>query len=268
MLLREKKEKIDYKIMLHFLPHKYSYTKKIKGEMMLENLKEKDVLDVGVGCGWFSRFAKDRGYHVMGVDIADKVIKENRWFGKATGEKIKIKKASVYNLPFDRSAFDSVVLSEVLEHLAEPEKGLTEINRVLRKRGRLLVILPGYSYRFVYDKIFNFLSNSKYLGYDRKMSSLFAEHGLLHSRQEQDLHRFEYTIGSVEKMLKNSGFEVKDVANVEFLSPFVNTVLCNFLGFKRQKIAFMEKLDTFLMGKVPLFLGSDWMFVCQKERNA
>lgn len=68
------KEKLDYKIMLHFLPHKYSYAQKIRGETILKKLKKGKILDAGVGCGWFMRLANKKGYNIVGVDIAGKVI--------------------------------------------------------------------------------------------------------------------------------------------------------------------------------------------------
>ncbi len=157
------KEKLDYKIMLHFLPHKYSYAQKIRGETILKKLKKGKILDAGVGCGWFMRLANKKGYNIVGVDIAGKVIEQNDWFGKVTGQKINIIKASVYSLPFCDNSFDSVVISGVLEHLKKPRKALVEIGRVLKKGGKLILLMPGYSYTLVYDKIFSFLKKFKVL---------------------------------------------------------------------------------------------------------
>lgn len=45
-------------------------------------------------------------------------------------------------LPFGDSTFDSVVCSEVLEHVADPEGFMLEIGRVLRPGGRVLLTVP------------------------------------------------------------------------------------------------------------------------------
>jgi SAM-dependent methyltransferase len=45
-------------------------------------------------------------------------------------------------LPCRTAAFDAVVCSEVLEHIAEPCVVLAEVHRVLRPRGRLLASVP------------------------------------------------------------------------------------------------------------------------------
>jgi ubiquinone/menaquinone biosynthesis C-methylase UbiE len=40
---------------------------------------------------------------------------------------------SIYRLPFEDNSFDTVMCSEVLEHLTEPDKGLQELLRVCRR---------------------------------------------------------------------------------------------------------------------------------------
>lgn len=44
--------------------------------------------------------------------------------------------------PFEEAKFDSVMSSEVLEHVFEPEDFLREVNRVLKQDGRLLLTVP------------------------------------------------------------------------------------------------------------------------------
>lgn len=51
------------------------------------------------------------------------------------------------NFPFDDCVFDSVICSQVLEHVFKPEQFITEINRVLKPGGKLLITVP-----FVWDE--------------------------------------------------------------------------------------------------------------------
>ncbi|HKU38926.1 MAG TPA: methyltransferase domain-containing protein [Polyangiales bacterium] len=51
-------------------------------------------------------------------------------------------RGSVYELPFKDGAFDCVIISEVLEHLGEDERALTEISRVLKPGGVLAASVP------------------------------------------------------------------------------------------------------------------------------
>lgn len=49
--------------------------------------------------------------------------------------------------PFDESEFDSVVTNQVLEHVFNPDEFISEINRVLKTNGKLLLTVP-----FVWDE--------------------------------------------------------------------------------------------------------------------
>ena len=47
-----------------------------------------------------------------------------------------------HHLPFVAGAFDSILCTEVLEHLQEPRRAMSEMYRVLRNRGSLLLTTP------------------------------------------------------------------------------------------------------------------------------
>ncbi len=47
-------------------------------------------------------------------------------------------------LPFPNSTFDTIIISEVLEHVANPEGVFSEMARILRPGGRILLSVPFY----------------------------------------------------------------------------------------------------------------------------
>ncbi len=51
-------------------------------------------------------------------------------------------------IPFGDSVFDAVFLFDVLEHVDEESKALSEIRRVLRPGGKLLVTVPAFMFLF------------------------------------------------------------------------------------------------------------------------
>lgn len=50
--------------------------------------------------------------------------------------------ASVLSIPVKRESIDGVICAEVLEHIAEPMRALTEINKILVKDGLLYITVP------------------------------------------------------------------------------------------------------------------------------
>ena len=48
------------------------------------------------------------------------------------------------SLPFDAGSFDTVLCTEVLEHVAEPFRAVNEIARVLRPAGHVILTVPLY----------------------------------------------------------------------------------------------------------------------------
>lgn len=88
-----------------------------------------------VGCGIGDMLAYRRG--TKGVDINARTVEFCRSIG------LDARQMDVDRLPFDAHSFDSVLLDNVMEHIANPTPLLSETHRVLVPGGRLLVGVPG-----------------------------------------------------------------------------------------------------------------------------
>lgn len=90
------------------------------------------------GCGWdkntISHRFKDR-CKVIGVDLDSRV-------GAMFHSEFHL--AALESLPFDADTFDTIFSEYVFEHLAEPERVLREMKRVLRSSGTILILTPNY----------------------------------------------------------------------------------------------------------------------------
>jgi SAM-dependent methyltransferase len=97
------------------------------------------VLDLGCGAGRFVVALRDHGADPIGVEIAEAALERAR----ANAPDTDLRRAEPDKpLPLEDSSVDLVWCSEVLEHVPDTAHTLSEIRRVLRTGGRLLVTTP------------------------------------------------------------------------------------------------------------------------------
>ncbi len=98
---------------------------------ILRRLRPNRILDAGCGEGITLEKLRQKGIGNLleGVEYLQDAID----LGEKLYPKVKIKKGTIYSLPYSNNSFDTVLCTEVLEHLENPEKGLREILRVSSK---------------------------------------------------------------------------------------------------------------------------------------
>lgn len=94
-----------------------------------------DVLDVGCGEGRFLRMLRERGARCVGVDPTLPLLDAART--RSVGERFV--RALGEALPFRPESFDGVVSYVTLVDIADYRKAISEMARVLRPGGRLVV---------------------------------------------------------------------------------------------------------------------------------
>jgi 2-polyprenyl-3-methyl-5-hydroxy-6-metoxy-1,4-benzoquinol methylase len=97
------------------------------------------VLDLGCGAGEFSAALAAAGAQPIGVDVAAEALR--RAAARAPGLDLRLWRAGE-PLPLDDNAVDVVWAGEVIEHVADVAPWLSEVRRVLRPRGTLLLTTP------------------------------------------------------------------------------------------------------------------------------
>jgi SAM-dependent methyltransferase len=89
-------------------------------------------LDVGCGETQYKKLFLDRVDRYIGIDVPSSYYELSNVDVYATGEA----------LPFRSESFDTVMCTQVLEHVKEPSAILGEINRVLKSGGHLILTAP------------------------------------------------------------------------------------------------------------------------------
>jgi ubiquinone/menaquinone biosynthesis C-methylase UbiE len=99
------------------------------------------VLDLGAGAGDFTALVHAAGAHPVGVEIAESAVERAR----ARHPELAFRLAPIDGpLPLEDNSFEVAWASEVIEHIADTARWLSEVRRVLVPRGRLLVTTPSH----------------------------------------------------------------------------------------------------------------------------
>jgi SAM-dependent methyltransferase len=99
------------------------------------------VLDLGCGSGWFTAELARVGAAPVGVEVAEAAVQRAR--GKHPDLDFRL--APIDGpLPLEDGSFEVVWASEVMEHVADTARWLSEVRRVLVPGGRLLVTTPAH----------------------------------------------------------------------------------------------------------------------------
>ena len=100
----------------------------------------KRVLDIASGEGYGTHILAQSAAHVTGVDISPEAVATATQ--KYAGDRVAFLQGSAATIPQPDAAVDVVVSFETLEHLSEQEAMLSEIRRVLRQDGLLIISTP------------------------------------------------------------------------------------------------------------------------------
>lgn len=112
-----------------------------KIEKLLKQIAAGSILDIATGGGDFIYSLQEsfKSYKkITGVDVSEKVIEFSKSKFKDI-DKIDFQVQNALDLDFPDESFSTVTISNSLHHFKEPDKALSEMFRVLKKKGHLIV---------------------------------------------------------------------------------------------------------------------------------
>lgn len=203
---------------------------RIVKKIVLEMPHNHKILDVGCGRGAYLKDVHKLrpDLELYGVDIGD--VEEY------LPDYINFKKSSGDNLPFENEKFDLIICFHVLEHVLNPYEFLKEFHRVLKNDGFVYIEMPYYKTTSIPDGNLNFWSDPT--------------------------HIKPYTYRSVERMLKESGFEVVEI---KIWRSWITILLGPYLILKRFLMNDYDALSTFFAHLFGHSIGGLGRKSCQKS---
>jgi len=190
------------------LPTPEGHSFRIRKTRCLELLKDvpagSTVIDIGCGPGIMVEKLLNRGFKVVGLDIAPQMIKQCRTrFGQNPNASFAV--ASAQQIPCPNQSADVLLAMGLMEYLNDENLVLAEFTRVLKPGGITLITYPNYwSLSRIWDRITHLLA-FPYLRLRRRNQT--ATVGVKHR---------EYRLNQTLEALRHAGFNVTDVVFYNF----------------------------------------------------
>ncbi len=102
--------------------------------------RDQPVLDIGTSSGTNLRLLRDLGYsEVTGLDFSDEAIRFCAEKGLGT-----VLRGDITQMPFGDQTFSLVLATDIIEHVDDDLRALTEVARVLRPGCNALITVPAF----------------------------------------------------------------------------------------------------------------------------
>ena len=176
----------------------------VRSPWYLPYIKKTDtVLDIGCNNGQHTLKIAKNSAHVFGIDYDRRMLEiAAREIKRAGLKNVTLREVNIENgLPFKSKKFDAVIFLDVLEHLNNREHIMSQVKRVLKPKGILLLSVP----------------NS-----DTTWKRLQKKYGINYFSDPD--HKVEYTQKEIIEILKKTKFIVKKVFPVTFDTPWVGFI--------------------------------------------
>ena len=146
-----------YDVLNHTLSLGMDYVWRKKAiKKILNNPKE--ILDIATGTADFAiSAAKHTRANITGIDISDQMIYvgNKKIQQKKLHNRIKLSIEDSENLPFQDNSYDAITAGFGVRNFENLEKGLSEIHRVVKKNGYVVILEPSTPKVFPLKQIFS-----------------------------------------------------------------------------------------------------------------
>lgn len=122
------------------------------------NFVNPEILDVATGTGDLAIEASGmKPAKITGIDISENMLKIGRRkvTEKKLGNLIEFVKCESENICFENESFDVAMVAFGVRNFTDPVRGLSEMRRVLRRNGMVVVLEFSHPHGFIFKHLYN-----------------------------------------------------------------------------------------------------------------
>jgi demethylmenaquinone methyltransferase / 2-methoxy-6-polyprenyl-1,4-benzoquinol methylase len=151
-----------YDFLNHFLSLGIDKIWRRKMIAELVSAQPKSILDVATGTGDVAintiKQLKIKDLHIVGLDISPEMLNigKKKIITEGMSGTIEMMVGDSENLPFENNKFDAITVAYGVRNFENLEQGLSEMLRVLKPNGKLVVLEFSKPNSFPFKQLFNF----------------------------------------------------------------------------------------------------------------
>ena len=146
-----------YDFLNHFLSLGIDKLWRKKAVKILRSYQPQQVLDVATGTGDFAIAALQSGaQEIVGIDISEGMLSVGKEKVKRFNGRIRLERGDSEHLHFPDASFDAIIVAFGVRNFENLQKGLQEMNRVLKPGGHLIVLEFSKPSVFPVKQVYNF----------------------------------------------------------------------------------------------------------------
>jgi demethylmenaquinone methyltransferase/2-methoxy-6-polyprenyl-1,4-benzoquinol methylase len=150
-----------YDFLNHFLSLGIDHIWRRKAVNQLREIQPKRILDLATGTGDFAiALLKLNPSQIIGMDISSGMLEvgKNKMKAKQVSHIIDMQLGDSENMPFEDGYFDAITVGFGVRNYEHLEKGLSEMLRVTRSGGKIVILEFSKPKRFPIKQAFGFYS--------------------------------------------------------------------------------------------------------------
>ncbi len=174
--------------------------------------KKLKALDAGGGAGFFGLHLASFGHEVTISDLTTDALKVARIRGKENDlGNVSVAVGDVENLPFSDESFDLVLCIFVFSHLNNPDKAISELKRVLRSKGRLVVSFE--------NRYWHVMAQALIEKYEDAGALITSEIPVINAYGILPPVRL-YTLSEIENMYNENNLKISSIKGTRYITAF------------------------------------------------
>jgi SAM-dependent methyltransferase len=112
-----------------------SYLRRVSGFIRVDPSIQ--ILEIGIGTGWFPILCKARGLSCKGLDISPQLVEYAREYGRRCGVEPNVEVANIETCELGQEQYNLIIASSVFEHVENWQEAMRKVYVALKPGGVL-----------------------------------------------------------------------------------------------------------------------------------